>query len=555
MTIGVLVKSDESGQETTPIVLRRRTRFGRTSTCDVFLHDHSVSRDHAIIERRPEGYALVDHNSRNGTRVNGVAVTRRFLHDGDHVAFGDERFVFHEIEEDTIQEPAEPQAPAAAEPTDVGPETRPIPEFDGHIPRDWRIINAWQVVQEFKMCAKSSLENVLRHIASELVGTYGVRKALLFLSSSQAGRAPKWIRAGSSGAAMGEKMPEDKVRSVADTGVPLSLCRGRFVSGVAEAELEAVCVPINVGDAPSGCLYVEADEFLPAGFSATAKSVAEAVGIGLSIKAGPMAEDSAGNVRAPCREAVPIIGRSHGLQQVARMARKAAATDSTVLLSGETGTGKEVIAEFIVAESRRRDMPFIKVHCSAVPETLLESALFGHEKGAFTGAVGQKKGYFEAADGGTIFLDEIGEWSLEMQVKLLRVLQEKEFMRVGGNKTIRVDVRVITATNRNLAQRIREGKFREDLFYRLNGRRQNAGRGMPGWLRHHGFNERRFSDSSKTRHVMLMRSGLPRFRAGQARSAHRHSTRTHRLPPPTLVPHPSYVWPQPASLRRAYRQY
>jgi transcriptional regulator with GAF, ATPase, and Fis domain len=139
-----------------------------------------------------------------------------------------------------------------------------------------------------------------------------------------------------------------------------------------------------------------------------------------------------------------------------------------VLIAGESGTGKELIAAAIHEHSPRAKKPFVKLHCAALAESLLESELFGHERGSFTGAVGRREGRFELADGGTLFLDEIGEISPSIQVKLLRFLQEHEFERVGGNQTIKVDVRVITATNRNLLQRVKDGLFREDLYYRLN---------------------------------------------------------------------------------------
>ena len=145
-----------------------------------------------------------------------------------------------------------------------------------------------------------------------------------------------------------------------------------------------------------------------------------------------------------------------------------AETDATVLVQGESGTGKELIARAIHYNSRRKDRPFVVVNCSALPETLLESELFGHEKGAFTGAIRQRIGRFEMADGGTIFLDEIGEMSMPVQMKLLRVLQEREFERVGGNQTVKVDVRVIAATHKDLHRAMKERLFREDLFYRLN---------------------------------------------------------------------------------------
>ncbi|HVJ38745.1 MAG TPA: sigma-54 dependent transcriptional regulator [Stenotrophomonas sp.] len=161
-------------------------------------------------------------------------------------------------------------------------------------------------------------------------------------------------------------------------------------------------------------------------------------------------------------------GQSQAVQQLRRLIDQVAAFDTTVLVLGESGTGKEVVARAIHQQSPRRDGPFVAINCGAIPPDLLESELFGHEKGAFTGALSARKGRFEMAEGGTLLLDEIGDMSLPMQVKLLRVLQERSFERVGGGQTIRCNVRVIAATHRNLETRIGDGLFREDLFYRLN---------------------------------------------------------------------------------------
>ena len=163
-----------------------------------------------------------------------------------------------------------------------------------------------------------------------------------------------------------------------------------------------------------------------------------------------------------------IVGQSTVMRGIFTQILKVARTDSTVLISGESGTGKELVAAGLFEHSPRRDKPFIKLNCVAIPEGLLESELFGHEKGAFTGATAQKIGKFELAHEGTIFLDEIGDMPLPTQAKILRVLQEKEFERVGGNQTIRVDVRFIAATNKNLLEMVKQGIFREDLYYRLN---------------------------------------------------------------------------------------
>jgi formate hydrogenlyase transcriptional activator len=163
-----------------------------------------------------------------------------------------------------------------------------------------------------------------------------------------------------------------------------------------------------------------------------------------------------------------IVGSSAVLGEVLDQIRIVAPTDSTVLIEGETGTGKELIAQAIHMNSRRRDRPFVKLNCAAIPLGLLESELFGHERGAFTGAVAQKLGRFEAADGGTLFLDEIGDIPLELQAKLLRVLQEQEFERLGSTYTRRVNVRVVAATNQDLVALVAEKLFRMDLYYRLN---------------------------------------------------------------------------------------
>lgn len=163
-----------------------------------------------------------------------------------------------------------------------------------------------------------------------------------------------------------------------------------------------------------------------------------------------------------------IIGKSSEMQRIFQMVRKAADSKASVLITGESGTGKELIANALHNLSPRKSNPFIKVHCAALSETLLESELFGHEKGAFTGAAARKRGRFELANTGTIFLDEIGEINQNVQIKILRVLQDKRFERVGGEETLEVDVRVIAATNRNLEEEIAQGRFREDLFYRLN---------------------------------------------------------------------------------------
>ncbi|WP_141588839.1 MULTISPECIES: sigma-54 dependent transcriptional regulator [unclassified Myxococcus] len=184
-------------------------------------------------------------------------------------------------------------------------------------------------------------------------------------------------------------------------------------------------------------------------------------------KAAKTNESARRSVRPDVKARAAIIGDSSTIQEVYKIIDKVADTPSTVLITGESGTGKELIATALHGASSRRDKPFIKINCAAIPHTLLESELFGYERGAFTGAVTSKPGRFELADEGTLFLDEIGEIPVEMQVKLLRAIQEGEFERVGGIKTTRVDVRLVAATNRDLQAEIEAGRFRKDLYYRL----------------------------------------------------------------------------------------
>jgi formate hydrogenlyase transcriptional activator len=241
------------------------------------------------------------------------------------------------------------------------------------------------------------------------------------------------------------------------------------------------CVPLMVRDEVLGTLNVgslQPDAFTPAAVTLiqeVAGQVAMAVANALAFKKIATLKDKLAEERLYLESEIhtdhpfgDIIGESRTLRHVLEQAEVVAPTDSTVLILGETGTGKELIARAIHDRSSRRERTFVKINCAAIPSGLLESELFGHEKGAFTGAIAQKAGRFEVADGGSLFLDEVGEIPLELQPKLLRVLQEQEFERIGGAKTIKVDVRLIAATNRDLAGMVEEQRFRDDLYYRLN---------------------------------------------------------------------------------------
>jgi len=260
---------------------------------------------------------------------------------------------------------------------------------------------------------------------------------------------------------------------------PLFLDRTGARKGLQKKDISFICVPIKLGNEVMGAL--SADRLFDARVSLQedvrlltiiASMIAQAVRLRQSAQEErhKLLEENLRLQDALKERFKPsnIVGNSKGMQIVYDLIAQVSKSDTTVLIRGESGTGKELVAHAIHFNSFRASKPFIKVNCGALPESVVESELFGHEKGAFTGAIATRKGRFELAHGGTIFLDEIGDLSPTTQIKLLRVLQEKEFERVGGTQTIKTDVRVITATNRDLEELIEEGIFRQDLYYRLN---------------------------------------------------------------------------------------
>lgn len=260
---------------------------------------------------------------------------------------------------------------------------------------------------------------------------------------------------------------------------PLFLNRTKSRGDIKKNNIAFICVPIRLGDRTIGALSVDRLFHEDISFeedvrllTIVSSMIAQSVQIHQSVKEEKRSLTFENEqLRSELKKQFKpknIVGESKRMIDVFSSIDLVSHTKASVLLRGESGTGKELVAHAIHYQSDRADKPFIKVSCAALPETLLESELFGHEKGAFTGAHTSKPGRFELANGGTIFLDEIGEISRAMQVKLLRVIQEREFERVGGTETIRVDVRLITATNKDLEKEVKEGRFREDLYYRLN---------------------------------------------------------------------------------------
>jgi Nif-specific regulatory protein len=260
---------------------------------------------------------------------------------------------------------------------------------------------------------------------------------------------------------------------------PLFLNRTQSRNDLKKRDISFICVPVKIGSTIYGALSVDRLFNEDTAFEEDVRLlsiVASTIAQGLKIQ--QMVQDEKKqllNENITLREKLKeryslynIVGTSNKMNEVFRMIERVANTDITVLIRGESGTGKELVANAIHFNSSRASKPFLKLNCAALPDTLIESELFGHEKGAFTGASEQHMGRFERADGGTLFLDEIGTLNLTAQAKLLRILQEREFERIGGNRTLRVDVRIVAATSKDLERSIEEGTFREDLYYRLN---------------------------------------------------------------------------------------
>ena len=336
------------------------------------------------------------------------------------------------------------------------------------------------------------LREVLGPVLESLAGEMGMSRGTLTLLNRQTGEISIEIAHGLSPAQrertryrLGEGVTGKVIQSGRPAVVPrvsaepLFLNRTGARKGLPKKDVSFICVPIKIGPDVVGALSadrlfaedVSLDEDVRL-LSIIASMIAQAVRLRRSVEEERerLMEENRRLQHELVERFRPanIIGSSRVMQAVYDLIGQVSASDATVLIRGESGTGKELVAHAIHYNSRRAAKPCIKVNCAALPESIVESELFGHEKGAFTGALRERKGRFELADGGSIFLDEIGDLSPAVQVRLLRVIQEREFERVGGGDTIKVDVRVLAATNRNLEQLVEAGTFRQDLYYRLN---------------------------------------------------------------------------------------
>jgi transcriptional regulator with GAF, ATPase, and Fis domain len=460
--------------------------LGRDPANAVSVPDASVSRKHCLIRRHEDGrFQIKDLDSRNGTMVSGLPVKEQWLRHGDQIATGDSVFVFllededhgvppSRVEFDDSHPTAETKLIHPKEVVYLQPDRllRELPA-SSQVARNLnallkisRVVHAIRDLEELQAQLLDLIFEVVPAGRGAILLAESAEQEFncLYARTRQAGQ-PQLVRVSRT---IARQVMKD---NVALLGVDVASGALRDVESVASEVRSLLCVPLAVFQRVIGCIYLDStsaanrlqEDHLQlmaaiAGISAVALDNARRL---------QWLEQENQRLTTEVRQEQSLVGEGQRMKEIFQFLAKAAPTESTVLIEGESGTGKELAARALHRNSPRGNKPFVAINCAAIPETLLESDLFGHERGAFTGATVQKKGRLEVAESGVVFLDEIGELAPALQVKLLRVLQEREFERVGGTHSIKVDIRLIAATNRDLNEAVRTGEFRQDLYYRL----------------------------------------------------------------------------------------
>ena len=444
--------------------------LGRDPSNQLEVGDPAVSRKHcSVSEVSTDVFEIADLDSHNGTFVNGARVSRHTIQHGDRIRIGNSEFVF-------LTGPDQETGPLSSRSgSDVmGSQLKTmsldrsgLPTGDSWVGRMARDLTAF-----FKIANMINSTRNVQALLSELLELIcevipASRAAILLQPPSEELSPPcMWNRK--------DFAPQDML--IRDELVQQAIWEHCAVVAAAAAETTSaehvLCVPLVAVERILGVIYLSSPASSPAfgedhAYFVSAVSRIAAVTLENLSKLDSLTAENQ-RLQAEAQADRSLIGESRPMQRVSEFIGRVARGDSTVLIRGESGTGKELVARAIHANGERLDKPFVAVNCAAIPEALLESELFGHEKGAFTGAVGTKKGKFDIAGEGTLFLDEIGELAPLLQDKLLRVLQQREFERLGGNRLLPFNARVLAATNKNLEEAIKTGEFRQDLYYRLN---------------------------------------------------------------------------------------
>jgi transcriptional regulator with GAF, ATPase, and Fis domain len=462
--------------------------IGRDPSNEISLLDSLVSRRHCIIRKQGEEFRLQDLESRNNTFVSGVPVRERVLVQGDQIRVGNSVLIFQGPNRDSIPGYASlsldaTPVPGAATVILRKEDARYLqPSRPDALPATAKTVRDLNVLLDFSRTLNSvrGLAAVQDKVLEAVLAIVPADQAAILLTdngtagfSSVLGRDRR----------LGANQPIHASQTILNRVLEENLAvlsndvqsddAYREADSLLERRVHSVlAVPLEVQGNVLGVMYLDASS-PGVRFDSDLLQLVTTLGniAALAIENARHLERLGGENRRLHEELDihhSMVGESKAMREVYGFVSRVAGRDSTVLISGESGTGKELVARAVHMNSARAEKPFVAINCAAITETLLESELFGHERGAFTGAVSQKKGKLEVAEGGTVFLDEIGELAVPMQAKLLRVLQEREFERVGGTRPIKLDVRLIAATNRDLKDESRKGGFRPDLYYRLN---------------------------------------------------------------------------------------
>ena len=448
--------------------------IGRDLSNQLSIMDNSLSRRHCLIRSEQGQFTILDHSSRNGTFVNEIPVQEQPLAHGDCVQIGNS-FFFFLLDED--EQPAPQHAVRFSNDTLATSSTVVRPEdvlysVAHDLDALMKVSQAIRSLRSLRPLQRQLLECVFAVVpaargAIVLADDGPEEFSSVFVLHRRPGRPPHLPVSRT----VARQVLMEKV-AILSNDVTGQEALSKSESLITSRVKSLLCAPFVVGERAVGFIYLDTEDEAMAftGWHLQMVTAISEFTAGALDSARYLERLEAENERlqAVIGDEHCMVGESPRMRDAYRFIAKVAPTDATVLIRGESGTGKELAARAIHRHSPRAEKPFVAVNCAALTETLLESELFGHEKGAFTGAFAQKKGRLEMADGGTLFLDEVGELSPAIQAKLLRFLQERKFERVGGTLPLKVDLRILAATNRDLEESIKSGGFRQDLYYRLN---------------------------------------------------------------------------------------